>query len=187
MAKKATDHLIESVSDKLLSDIDRKAVETGMKTLEYVLKVLGDLPFSEVSGVQAIKPVNKAWENKPRSNIVKQLMEKSGKTAEEIAASLGCTTTYLNNKLQRESFSLDDIIIVAYVCGYILTFVSNNQNEEDRDSFQINVQDYLKARNEKALFQLFEYNESVKKKKKEEYNDLKARLAKMKEEYGFED
>ena len=81
----------------------------------------------------------------------------------------------------------DDIIVIAYVCGYGLTFTSNNPDEKERDTFQIDVHDYLAARNQKALLQLYDYEDKFMKKKKEEYDALKAKLEQMKSEYGFDD
>ena len=114
-------------------------------------------------------------------------MEKSGRSITDIAESLGCTVPYLNNKLYRDSFSLDDIIIIAYICGYVLTFTSNNPEAKERSTYQINVQDYFNSKDPEALKRLYEYEKKMKKKKKVEYENLKAQLEKMKTEYGFED
>ena len=187
MPKKTVDEILEQVKDVPLSEISEETEEEGMRQLEEYIKKFGKLPLSQISGIAVSAAVSKIWEKKPRSNIVKLLMEKSGKSADDIAESLGFTTTYFNNKLQRESFSLDDIIVIAYVCGYVLTFTSNNPDEEERDTFQIDVHDYLEARNQKALLHLYVYEDGLKKKKKEEYDKLKAKLEQMKVEYGFED
>lgn len=121
------------------------------------------------------------------SDIVKWMMEKSGRTIADIAEALNCTTSYLNNKLHLDSFSLDDLIIVAYICGYTMTFTSNNPDAKERSIFQIDVQKYFGSSNVEALKRLYEYERRLKDRKKAEYDELKAKLEQMKTEYGFED
>lgn len=148
-----------------------------------------DLPKAEIGEeVPKITPVNANWATRPKSNIIKYLMKKSEKTAEDISRCLGCSEAYLNNKLHRDSFSLDDIICVAYACGYILTFIPQDAPDvEEPDWFQINVQDYLYDGNKKALLHLWNYSYGERIRKKKEYDQLKEKLEQMKTEYGFED
>jgi hypothetical protein len=49
------------------------------------------------------------------------------------------------------------------------------------------VQDYFGSSNVDALKRLYEFEERLKARKKEEYDALKAKLEKLKAEYGFED
>ena len=114
-------------------------------------------------------------------------MDRSGCTMEDVATALGCSVPYLNNKLHRDSFSLDDMIIVAYICGYSMTFTSNDPEKRDLDTVQIDVKDYFAARDMEALDRLLLYEYEMKERKYLEYEELKAQLAKMKETYGFKD
>ena len=114
-------------------------------------------------------------------------MDKSGRSLDDVAEGLGCSTSYLNNKLHRYSFSLDDMIILAYVCGYALTFSSNSSDDKERSTFQIDVQDYFGANNTDALARLYAYEQKWKAQKKAEYDELKAKQEQMKSEYSFED
>jgi len=169
------------------TNINTDYVSKGKKYVDEFLRLYGDMPLSQIEGVESVEPVSSTWEDRPKSNIVKWLMYKSGRSLEEVAESLGCTTSYLNNKLHRDSFSLDDMIIVAYVCGYVMTFTSNNPDDEERSTFQIDVQEYFGSSNTEALRRLYEYEKRLKIKKKAEYDELKAKLEQMKAEYGFED
>lgn len=169
------------------TEIDRNKYAHGKALVDQFLEKYGDTPLSQIIGVDSVEMVSPTWENRPKSNMVKWLMEKSGRSLEDIAEGLGCSITYLNNKLHRDSFSLDDMIIVAYVCGYALTFTSNNPDDKDRSTFQIDVKDYFRARDTNALARLYEYEKRLKNQKKDEYEELKAKLAQMKAEYGFED
>ena len=113
-------------------------------------------------------------------------MSKSSKTTSDIATGLGCSKAYLNNKLHRNSFSLDDIIKVAYICGYSLTFTSNRPEENEHKSFQIDLGEYFKH-NKWALIRLFNYDQDEKEKRRAKYETLKSELEHMKKEYGFDD
>ena len=174
-------------SNTRMSDITPESVSRGKAYVDEFLKQYGDVPLSQIAGVESVEPVSETWEDRPKSNIVKWLMDKSGRSLEEVAESLGCTTSYLNNKLHRDSFSLDDMIIVAYICGYAMTFTSNNPDDDKRSTFQIDVQEYFGSSNTEALRRLYEYEKRLKIKKKAEYDELKAKLEQMKAEYGFED
>ena len=170
-----------------IAGISAAAVASTAMIVETLLKKYGDTPLSQIKGVESVETVSPTWENRPKSNIVKWLMDKSGRTLDEVAMGLGCTTTYLNNKLHRDSFSMDDMIIVAYVCGYGVTFTSNNPEDKERSTYQIDVQDYFGASDPAALERLLKYEKRLKIQKKDEYEELKAKLAQMKAEYGFED
>ena len=97
-------------SNTRMSDITPESVSRGKAYVDEFLKQYGDVPLSQIAGVESVEPVSETWEDRPKSNIVKWLMDKSGRSLEEVAESLGCTTSYLNNKLHRDSFSLDDMI-----------------------------------------------------------------------------
>ncbi len=163
------------------------AAMTGAMVLNTLLKKYGDTPISQIKDLASVETVSPRWEDRPKSNIVKWLMDKSGRTLDEIAKGLGCTTTYLNNKLHRDSFSLDDMIIIAYICGYRVSFTSSNPDDKKHSTYQIDVLDYFGTSNTDAVERLLEFEKQQKIQKKDEYEELKARLAHLKEEYGFED
>ena len=159
----------------------------GEEAVNELLAKYGGVPLNQVGDMKSVDLINDSFDNRPRSNIVKWMMEKSNKTVDDLAVCLGCTTTFINNKLHRGTFSFDDLIMIAYICGFFITITDNNPDEEVRCTYQIDVKDYFRNYNEDALEQLFAYEERVRKQQKAEYDELKAKLEKMKEEYGFED
>ncbi len=161
--------------------------ERGKKVTEALLQEIGEYSFNKLDGVKTIDVVGPKWENRPKSNIVKWLMDKSDLSLDDLAEALGYSPSYLNNKLHRDSFSLDDLIVVAYICGYSLTFTSNNLDQENQESYQIDVKEYFSASNADALMKIVEYEQNMKERKKAEYDELKAKLEKLKAEFGFED
>ncbi len=171
----------------ILQKADPSAGKDREKTLDEFIQKTGKLPFSQIEGVESVGAVSGTWSGRPRSNLVKHLMDTSGKTKDEIAACLGITTRYFNNKLHRDCFSLDEIIAVAYVCGYLMVFRGNDPKAQEQRSFQISVHEYFAARDREALLRLYEHDEWVREKKKAEYDDLKARMERIRAEYRFED
>ena len=159
----------------------------GEEAVNELLAKYGGVPLNQVGDMKSVDLINDSFDNRPRSNLVKWMMEKSNKTVDDLAECLGCTTTFINNKLHRGTFSFDDLIMIAYICGFFITITDNNPDEEERCTYQIDVKDYFRNYNKDALEQLFAYEERVRKQQKAEYDKLKAKLEKMKEEYGFED
>ena len=187
MAKRKGSKANRNIMNTPMSEISDAQIRRGKAYLDELLKEYGDTPLSQIAGMESVEAVSETWEDRPKSNIVKWMMEKSGRTLADIAEGLNCTTSYLNNKLHRDSFSLDDLIIVAYICGYTMTFTSNNPDAKERSTFQIDVQEYFGSSNVEALERLYEYERRLKDRKKAEYDELKAKLEQMKTEYGFED
>lgn len=76
------------------------------------------------------------WSDRPKSVMVKTLMELGGVSRAAVAEALGCSVAYYDNKLHRGSFSLEDIYNVARRCGFSLAFVSENDDAKiDISSF----------------------------------------------------
>lgn len=187
-----TDSRMNKNSNRIVHSIqlarEEDAIANGKSIAEQLTKLYDSCTLlSQISGMDTIETVSPTWESRPKSNIVKWLMDKSGRSLEDIAMALGCTTSYLNNKLHRDSFSLDDMIVVAYICGYALTFTSNNPDDKERSTFQIDVQDYFSSSNKDALERLYRCERQIKARKRAEYEALKTQLEKMKAQYGFED
>ena len=82
--------------------------------MDRLLAVYGDIPMVEI--------VNGLWETRKKSNLIKWLMMQANLNMDSLAAFLGCTKQYLNNKFNRDSFSFEDIIVAAYACDYTITF-----------------------------------------------------------------
>ena len=133
------------------------------------------------------EPVSTIRKDKPKSNIVKWLINQSDRSLEEIAESLDCTTSYLHKKFDIDSFSLDDIIIVARVCGYTITFNSNSPTDKKNSSFKINIKEYFEPINSDVLKRINKIEEKRKALKLEEYKMLKLKLKELEAEYGFKD
>ena len=136
--------------------------------------------------IAAVEPVNDTWKNRPKANMVKWMMKQSGRSLEEIAAHLGCSVSYLNNKLTRESFSFEDLLLAAYACGYTFVLVNNNVEISSEDSFRVDLLKHFENEQE-VLDRINAIEEEKKQAKRAEYEAKKAELARMKAEYGFED
>lgn len=62
------------------------------------------------------------WDGRPKSRLVRAMQYESCLTSQELADALGISVAYLNNKLNRNSFSFDDMVKVANKAGYDLCF-----------------------------------------------------------------
>ena len=138
----ANNSLINLDSDKRIASISPVTVLRGKEAVEAFLKEYGDLP---VSSLEPIYTVSKTWENRPKANMVKWLMDKSGVSLDTLASYLGCSRQYLNNKLTRDSFSFDDLVIAAYVCGFTFTLTSNEEKDGKQDVYRVDLVEYFKA------------------------------------------
>ncbi len=58
------------------------------------------------------------WINRKKSFLVKWFNEQRERTPATIAPYLGCSSHYFNTKLQRNSFSFEDILKVAFANDY---------------------------------------------------------------------
>ena len=136
--------------------------------------------------IAAVEPVSDTWKNRPKANMVKWMMKQSGTSLEEIAAHLGCSVSYLNNKLTRESFSFEDLLLAAYACGYTFVLVNNNEEISSEGSFRVDLLEHFKN-DQEVLARIDAIEEEKKQAKRAEYEAKKAELERMKAEYGFED
>ncbi len=162
-------------------------VTSGKNLYEDFIRKYGSVPFNQIDKMQVIKSVSATWEDRPKSNIVKWLIEKSGANLEDIASCLNCSELYLNSKLHRDAFTFDDMIVIAYVCGYSLAFEGNNPDGRQQSQFQVDVEEFFKSSDDNILERLHNYDTIRKQRKREEYDKLKAKLNQMREEYGFDD
>ena len=138
--------------------------------------------------IAPLEPVSNTWKNRPKANMVKWMMKQSGTSLDKIAAYLGCSVSYLNNKLTRESFSFEDLLLAAYACGYTFVLVNNNEEISSEDSFRVDLLSHFdNEEGEKVLARINAIEEAKKQAKRAEYEAKKAELERMKAEYGFED
>lgn len=62
------------------------------------------------------------WDGRPKSRLVRAMQREACLTSQELADALRISVPYLNNKLNRNSFSFDDMVKVAKKAGYDLCF-----------------------------------------------------------------
>lgn len=58
------------------------------------------------------------WKNRPLSWFVKGLSIKTKHTIKDFSNCLGISVGYMNNKLARNSFSVEDMLLILDYCGY---------------------------------------------------------------------
>mgnify|MGYP000910665905 CR=1 FL=1 len=162
-------------------------IDLGRDALERLLKEIGDTPMSKLRDMDAVDYDNPKWYDRPKTRIVKWLMDQSGVGVDLLAEYLGCSKQYLNNKMTRDSFSLDDLIIAAYACGYEFTLTSNTEDKEKRESYAIHIDEYFKAVDDEVLVRISDIEKESKANIKAEYERKKAELERMKQAYGFDD
>ena len=151
------------------------AKECGKEAVDKILKLHGDTPLNN----------NPKWENRPRTKLIKTLIEQSNIDLETLAEYLDCSKQYLNNKISRDSFSIDDLIIAAYVCGYDLILASR-EGDKNRPVIRITKDKYFPS-DDKTLARIEKIDQKRKAEIKAEYERKKAELERMKEQYGLED
>ena len=114
----------------------------------------------------------------------KVVYEKAGLSSKEMACYFGCSKEYLSNKLHRDSFSIDDLIIAAFASDYVITFIKKDENEAQ---IEIDAIDFFTGYDDETAERIMSLKKNKRQKKKEEYILKKAELERMKAEYGFED
>ena len=123
--------------------------------------------------------------------MVKWLMKRSGVGLDTIADYLGCSVSYLNTKLARDSFSFEDLILVAYACGYTFTLTDNAG--EDEAVYRVDILKHFDISDPKVWERINAIEERIltQNQRREEYEKkkaaLEAELERMKEEYGIKD
>lgn len=63
-----------------------------------------------------------------KSDIVKSLLNKANISQTEIASYLGCSVQSFRNKMNRDSFSLYDFIVICHVCNADFTISTKDDN-----------------------------------------------------------
>lgn len=139
----------------------------GSETIEHLNEVLPD--------VASVEYVSDTWKSRPKANMVKWLMSKSGTSLDTIAEYLGCSRQYLNNKLFRDSFSFDDLVIVAFACGYSFTLTSNDDDIAHRSIYRVDVADFFQNSDKDVLAR-------IRRLENKKYDELYARLVEIQKE-----
>lgn len=76
------------------------------------------------------------------SDIVRKMIKKKNISIKKIANYLNCTEQSFRNKLSRNSFSIKDIMIIAYVCDATVT-IDYAAYTGDFDTDFLNISQYL--------------------------------------------
>ena len=127
--------------------------------------------------------VSETWRQRKKSNLIKWLMQHSHLQLEEMADCLGCSTQYLNNKFNRDSFSIDDLIVAADASGYVVTLVP----DQDGEAVSINFLNWFEDYDEETLARIARIKREHRESKYAEYEALKAEIDRMKQTYHFDD
>ena len=144
------------------------------------------LPINK--NLEPVNVVSETWKDRPKANMVKWMMQRSGMTPKALAKYFGYSENYFNNKLTRDSFSFDDLVIIAYACGYSFVLAENNGEATSENSFRVDLLNYFNNKEGiNTLERISGIEEEKQKIKREEYEKKKAELERMKAEYGFED
>lgn len=93
--------------------------------METKIKYIDDND-KDIVEAEKILEVSERWANRKKSNLVEALRKEAGLDKKDVVGYLGVTKPYLENKLHRDSFSFEDIIIVAYACGFVLSMDNEN-------------------------------------------------------------
>lgn len=136
----------------------------------------------------------KNWESRPKSNLVKWLMQYGNVTYDEAAIVLNISKSYFNNKLHRNSFSFEDIVAIAQVCGYELAFRAYDSSiDKDHDALGALPAMFCDSEVYERINKVYEMREERKRKDEEklhyqeEYLRMKQELAEYKTKYGIKD
>lgn len=112
-----------------------------------------------------------AFFNKNNSAIINYFMRRSGMLSKTMSRYLGCGSVgYFYNKLARNSFSIEDLMVASYVCGVDL-------DEIDPYEYISNLPD-VRSRIERVKA---DEREAMKAR----YYEKKRELEEMEKRYGF--
>lgn len=92
---------------------------------------MADLYFKHMEDHSITERVNKTWATRCKSRLVKILMEAGCVDTKVVADKLRISTNYFNNKLHRNSWSLEDLIQVAETCGYSFVLMPTKAAEKE--------------------------------------------------------
>lgn len=113
------------------------------------------------------------WVDRPKSNLVNWLLKNSNAERKELAMLLGINRAAFDNKMTRNSFSVEDILLIADACGFSIAVVSKT----DRSVHELNFRYFVGD--------ISEQSEKFLSLKRAEYDRLKEKAKKLEEEFGF--
>lgn len=61
------------------------------------------------------------------SNVIKTMMASSGIKQKDVADALELKAPAVSNKFARDSFSLEEFVIISELCGYSISLTKENQ------------------------------------------------------------
>lgn len=113
------------------------------------------------------------WLDRPKSNLVNWLLKNSNVKRQDLIVLLNVSKPYFENKMSRNSFSLEDILLAADLCNFSLALVS----KKDRSVHELNYRDFVGD--------ISEQSERFLSMKRAEYDQLKEKARRLEEEFGF--
>ena len=164
-----------------------KEIEQGMEFVKQFANLnINDIDSVDVErGKKYVDIISKTWMKRRKSNLVKWMMKETKTSLDTVAEYLACSKQYLNNKLNRDSFSFDDLIIVAYACGF--TFTLSRTDDKRIYVRQIDAVEHFKGYDNETLERITRLKKGIKDSRREEYEQKKAELEQMRIKYGFKD
>ena len=125
------------------------------------------------------------YNNRKRSKLVKTLILLTGTSLEDISFVLGISVPYLNTKCERNSFSMDELITIAHLCGYEFQLkpLATNTGAED---LKFKFEEWF-DNDPETLKRFHDLKKNKIKQAREEYLAIQKQLADMKEKYHFKD
>ena len=82
------------------------------------------------------------WAGRPKSALVKFLMDERGYTYQDMADLLNICHDTFRSKMYHGSFSFEDIMQIAKFCGYNLELIDN-----DTGTVSIDIREFFKKEN----------------------------------------
>lgn len=148
----------------------------GKEIFDKLIDTYGDVTLTEVE--------NGKWRNRKKSYLVKKLLAERHKIRrQDLGDYLDIPKGTLDWRFNKDSFSFDDLIIIAYACDYNIAFLDKVGNR----NILINAIDWFTDYDDEVVERLKKLKGTDPIKKRSEYEKKKAELERMKEEYGFED
>ena len=109
--------------------------------------------------------IDPKWNERPKSRLVRVIQQEACLTSQELADALGISVPYLNNKLNRNSFSFEDLIKIANKAGYDLYFCKQHYEEGNPADPATDPKDEeiakLRKENENLRRKLLDGNKSI--------------------------
>ena len=134
------------------------------------------------------------WKNRPKTYLIKWLMEKGDITVNEAAVALGISKACFNNKLNRNSFSIEETIALAYTCGYEMTFrVYDDSIDQETGTLFVSPAMFCDDKVYERINKVYEMRKNridkanEVKRHKDEYLRMKNELAEFKLKYNIKD